>query len=217
VDVVIESIDFDDAYVPEWVTPYDVVEIELEMRRPALEMSTAGRMMRDCVLQVVEHEGPVHPEVIVRRLRRRWNADNLKSRFRNAVDDAIRYLIRDKKIRYVDNTFLVLASSPPYAIVRVPVSGNASTERTIDEVSRRELRSAMIYLLREGREIGRSDLCVRVARIFGWSRTGARIIEQLDEQFEILLADNYIVQDDAGVCRLTPTSEEIIDKRMRNE
>jgi hypothetical protein len=216
VDVVIESIDFDDAYVPEWVTPYDAVEIELEMRRPALEMSTAGRMMRDCVVQVVEHEGPVHPEVVVRRIRKRWNAENLRSRFRKAVDDAIRYLVRDKKIRYVEDSFLALASNPSYALVRVPVSGDPSTERAIDEVSRRELRSAMIYLLREGREIDRSELCVRVARIFGWSRTGARIIEQLDKQFEFLLEHGYILQDGAGVCRLTPTSEEIIDKRKRD-
>ena len=59
--------------------------------------------------------------------------------------------------------------------VRVPTEADNRTRRTIDEVPRTELYLAVLEVVRGASTVEEDELVVFIARLYGWSRTGAQI------------------------------------------
>lgn len=173
----VEEVDF--SAPPAWVQPYRACRLPhagngFEMHEPE-----ARPRLRDLVRKAVEEEAPVHEERVLRAVREAWGVGRAGHRIRGAFDGAVSDLVRQGVLERDQSGFLRLvgANGTP---VRVPTS-DPSTMRPVDHVPPDELERAVIGVVRDAHAIGRDELRVRVARLFGWGRTGVDIGGAIDD------------------------------------
>jgi len=197
----VEILELSDDPIPGWTVPYRAARLDQLGLAPDIEAPAAPAAMRQWVMEVVRQEGPVHPDVMVTRLREHWRAEGLRSRFRRLVESAIQSLVQQGSIRADIDGFLSAVEGPFELSVRVPNDGDELSSRAIREVSPSELRRAIVLFVRDAREIGQPELALRIARIFGWRRTGTEISEKIGVCVAELVHDGTIREVSPGVLR----------------
>jgi hypothetical protein len=173
---------------PSWTTEYAAAHVKPLPRW--IDASEAGSHyhMTDAVLAIATVEGPVHIALVHQRLRDAWGIGRIGSKISDNIHRSIR-LSRDDVVRngdFIDRT------GRPIDRVRTP----NSVVRKADHVDYGELRLCVRLLLRDTGTTPKTELITAVARIFGWTRTGADIKTRMDEVIEQLVADNEITDED---------------------
>lgn len=128
-----------------------------------------------------------HRPLVHQRLRDAWGIGPIGSKISDNIDGAIRLskgVARDGD--FIDLTGRLIDR------VRTP----NSLIRKADHVDYGELRLCVRLLLRDAGTTPKAELITAVARIFGWTRTGADIKSRLDEVVEQLVADSEITYGD---------------------
>jgi len=207
----IEEIDCSLADRPDWAIPYIVAQETPGSRQKFSNLSpvVAPSALAPDVIRIVNIEGPVHRDLIVERLRAPWGAERIRSTFRTAVDDAIDRLVWGSQVLAVEDGFIISASTnvDNTVQVRVPTEGYLQTRRSVELVPPSEIRHAIINLVSEAQSIDQAELFMRVARIFGWGRTGPVISRTLVAQLGALAADGLVlVSADGHVAHARPES-----------
>jgi hypothetical protein len=182
----VETAELENYQIPSWTTEYTTTGIKPLPRW--IDPSDAGSYdsMIDAVLAIAIVEGPVHIAVVHQRLRDAWGIGRIGSKISENIDRAIRLSkdvarngdFIDRKGRRVDR-------------VRTP----GGVVRKVDHVDYGELRLCVALLLRDAGATATTELVTAVARIFGWTRTGADIKSRMDEVIERLLADDEITYE----------------------
>lgn len=185
----VEFEDVDLSERPDWAVPYIIASPRapqwwIEMHEPSARPEIS-RMIK----QVVEVEGPVSYETVLRRVREAWGVGRSGSRIRTSFDQALRSL-RGQVRRYSDG-FLRLPESASKT-VRVPVDGEPTTRRDVEEVPPEEIRLAASMVVRDARSITRNELTSVVARTFGWNRRGPDIAAALEKAVDALVAEGSL-------------------------
>lgn len=149
--------------------------------------------MVDAIESLVQHEGPVHIDVAFERLRKWWGIGRVGSSIRNNINLAIQQapVLRD-------GDFLTLADED-VAHVRTPSSDVA---RKVEQVHLDELSLAVIMMIRDVGAAGRSEVAQGVARIFGWTRTGAIVERRINEAIVLLVDDGEIIDSDGTLTNV---------------
>lgn len=178
VEVEIETVDFDAGTLPGWTVPYRLADLDRAPAGASFDSMGAHPRLVSDVLAIVEVEGPVHHEVIMERLRDPWLAHGARARFRRAVTVAIQKLILQKRLEAMGSSFVALKGTAEYS-VRVPVDGDDRTIRPVKHVPSVEIAHALLLLVRDAKAIDERELAERIARIFGWRRTGSVIYAEL--------------------------------------
>jgi REase_MTES_1575/Protein of unknown function (DUF4011)/AAA domain len=202
----IEEIDTSLADRPDWAIPYIVAKGTPGSRQKFSSLSPVMRpsALAPDVIKIVNIEGPIHRDLIVERLRVPWGAEGTRTTFRTAVDDAIDRLVWGSQVLAVEDGFITSSSKSvdDTVKVRVPTEGFPQTRRNAEEVPPSEIRQAMLNLVGEAQSIEKAELFVRVARIFGWGRTGAVISRILNAQLASLVADGEVSVSPEGYVSL---------------
>lgn len=149
------------------------------------------------VAQVVLDEGPVHEDVVRRRLAEAFGVGRIGDRIRTAFDDAIEHTIRQKSVERIERVFL---QKPGTAVaVRLPDEDDERTRRKIAEVSTVERRLAITSLVSDSHRVSRDDLKVGFGRLFGWKRVGPEIDTTFERDVTQLLKGKALAKDSNGM------------------
>lgn len=172
---------------PSWADSY-VVATPTPPRARGIEMHDYGAKgdLRRMIEEVVEVEGPVSREVVLRRVREAWGVGRAGSRIRDSFDEAVKTLRGRGRIAESEPGYLMMADGDPNR-VRIPDPDDPSTRRSIAEVPATELRAAIERVVADAVHAGRDELTFAVARLYGWNRRGADIAAGLERAVTYLL------------------------------
>jgi hypothetical protein len=171
---------------PKWVETYVVAKPTPPKRWAEMHDYAAQSDLRRMIEEVVNVEGPVAREVVLRRVREAWGVGRAGSRIRSAFDEAVKTLRARGRIVESEKGVLVLDGAITDR-VRVPDADDPTTRRTIAEVPVTELRAAIVGIVGDAMQAGRDELTFAVARLYGWSRRGSDISAALERNVTYLL------------------------------
>lgn len=172
--------------VPAWADVYAVAALERPSTWAEMHDPVAQAEFRRLITQVVNAEGPVSREVVLRRVREAWGVQRAGSRIREAYGLALSWLTSRGVVLVQDTDFLIAPGAEP-ASVRVPSQDIDDTRRRVDEIPPRELRAAIEHVVRDAMQVERGELTQAVARLYGWNRRGSDIGPALERAVTYLL------------------------------
>jgi very-short-patch-repair endonuclease len=147
------------------------------------------RDMTAIVLRIVEHEGPIHEEEIVTRVRTLWSKGRAGSRIHDAVARAIRALETSKSCVRIDRCLMLPGCN---VRVRNRASVSSPTLRKPEHLPTVEIHAAILLLLEANHGAARNEIPTAVARLFGFQSTSSQLKTLLDSQVHILVRTGKI-------------------------
>ncbi|WDT76013.1 MAG: DUF3320 domain-containing protein [Candidatus Manganitrophus sp.] len=102
--------EIDDRGLDSLAKPYSEAAFDVPRSREPHELST--KEMASILLRIVEHEGPVHEDEVVTRVRGLWELSRAGTRIQDAVAKGVRSLLVTKKCKREDG-FLTIPDSLP--------------------------------------------------------------------------------------------------------
>ncbi len=155
--------------------------------------ASADRCLREQVLQVVRGEGPVHEDVLTRRVSCQWGFEKLTANPRRRVGAVLEQLERTREL-VRRGAFVWPAGIAPesYRDFR-GVAPGAEPERDLSMIAPEEVANAAAAVLREVGSLDRDALSREVARVFGIRRLGANVREGVERGLQVLLASKRCV------------------------
>jgi hypothetical protein len=144
--------------------------------------------------EVVEVEGPVSRDLVLRRVREAWGVGRAGSRIRDSFDEAVATLRERGRIVESEPGFLMVREGDANR-VRIPDPARPSTRRSIDEVPATELCAAIVQVVEDALQAGRDELTFAVTRLYGWNRRGSDIASALERSVTHLLRARRLQRD----------------------
>jgi hypothetical protein len=181
-----------------WAELYQPFVPDVGLLPVSLDDNSCLPELRNALRQVVTALAPVHADLCVQAIREAWGVDRMGSRRRQRVEEALDSLVRQGKLD-VDRHGFYWVAGEYNAVVRGADPDDPESIRKPQLVSPDELKLAISNLVQDARSIEEEDLLRRVARIFGWARTGADIKALLRRCCSELVADGSLRKtDEAG-------------------
>lgn len=190
---VVETEQADIVIAPTWTTEYRLAPACPLPRWVDPGESGNHLHMVEAIQTLVEHEGPIHLDVAYDRLREWWNVGRIGSNIRNNINLAIQ---RAQVVR--DGDFLTLPGGEATQ-VRTPTMRVA---RKVEHVHLEELAMAVILTIRDVGAVSRPEVVQGVARIFGWTRTGAIVDRRITEAIDRLVNHGEVASSGDGMLTL---------------
>lgn len=181
---VVETEQADIAAAPIWTTPYPLAPARKLPRWVDPGEAGSHLHMVDSIQTLVEHESPLHLDVAYERLRDWWNVGRIGANIRGNINLAVQ---RAQVIR--DGDFLMIPGSDVTS-VRTPTGMVA---RKVEQVHLEELAIATVLTIRDVGAINRSEVVQGIARVFGWTRTGATVERRINEAIDRLVNDGNVI------------------------
>ena len=145
-------------------------------------MSKAASM----IYYIIKMEQPIHMELLYRRMANAYGNEKVTKAIRESVDITINRKLSGE-IKIIDN-FAVL-SDFNNVIVRIH---KGSFKRDIMYISKQEIAEAMLAVLSNSFGIERKQLIFETARIFGYDKTGNKIIMHMNAAIDFLVEKEKI-------------------------
>jgi very-short-patch-repair endonuclease len=146
--------------------------------------------IREDILRVVEHEGPIHEELIVQRVARMYRLQRVGSTVDQTIRHEISSLARSSRISR-KGKFLW----PPGSYSAQPRrNSNGQGPRPIQYVAPEELEEAAMIVLRITRGVTRHELISEIARVLGYARTGDKVERAALEAMKRLVKAGRLVE-----------------------
>ncbi|MCL4552295.1 MAG: DUF3320 domain-containing protein, partial [Candidatus Marsarchaeota archaeon] len=143
------------------------------------------------IRHLVENDGPIHIEHSSKRIAEQHGTKRVGSRIQNAIRSAIADC-RSQGVLKVEGEFLWPAKMIDPA-VRFPCDSDENTERPLDWVCDKELRAAIILLLKHFGALSPDSLARCCAQCYGFQRTGHSIQERLTKLMSSLRRDKIVL------------------------
>ncbi|WP_160046299.1 DUF4011 domain-containing protein [Natrialba sp. INN-245] len=154
---------------------------------------------------VVERYGPIEKENAYRVVVAGWDVSRLGKNIRSRLE---RYCRREQ---HRNNLRLKNGFLWPTGTDTVYVRTNTDhANRKIDQIPPQEIAKAAYIILDEGGSMTRPDLVLETARLFGYSRTGKRIKEQIDSAISLLERSAAMRQTDNRVSAVVIDIDDVL-------
>ncbi|MBI2705096.1 MAG: DUF3320 domain-containing protein [Actinobacteria bacterium] len=202
IEVEVHEVDFDDVALPDWTEWYSAVWLG-HPHGLQFDSALARPQLLTDVQTVVSAEGPVHRDTVVDRLKEPWGVNQARSRFRGAVEQAIESLVARGQIESTGR--FVAFPDQTWDIVRVPIDGQPETSRVIERVPPSELEAAVVRMVNDSRGIEEGELTIRIARLFGWRRTGKGIADGIGSAIAAQIVEGNVERSAFGTL-VPPTA-----------
>ena len=177
-------------------TPY----IEADFTIPGSEYvklwEAAEEDLMQCVLQIVETEGPVHIEEIARRLSRLWGYRRTGSRIQGVVKSAVNAAVEQNCIQYVDGAarrFLDRRDRTGKTAVRDRSAVRFSTLRKVEMLPPMEIREGILEAVERNIGINASDCAREVSRVLGFKSLSSDLRNRVSETATELAEEGCLV------------------------
>lgn len=138
------------------------------------------------IYHIVKIEQPIHIELLYRRMAGAYGNEKATKPVRESVDRVIKYKLRGEVKKKED--FLVLSDFREIK-VRIP---NGSFKRDVEYISKQEIAKAMLAVIADSFGIERRQLVLETARIFGYDRTGNKIVMHMNDAIDFLVTKGKI-------------------------
>jgi very-short-patch-repair endonuclease len=157
--------------------PYSEASFHVPSKLDPHELYTKD--MAAIVLRIVEHEGPIHEEEIVTRVRMLWGKGRAGSRIHDSVARAVRSLLTSKACVREEHCLAMLGC---VARVRNRANVMSPTLRKPDHLPPTEIRAAILAILDASHGATRSEIPSAVARLLGFQATSAQLKTMIESQ-----------------------------------
>jgi very-short-patch-repair endonuclease len=166
--------------------PYEVAEFAT----PFTEIwETTPREVAEAVTRIVEIEGPIHRDLLRKRLTNLWGYGRSGQRIASAITRATEVSIQLGRIRQ-QGEFLWPAASRE---VQPRSSAENGEVRTIDQIPEEEIATAVRTILSHAFSLETDELLSQTARVFGFQRVGADIRARILSVARQLYVENEVV------------------------
>lgn len=155
--------------------------------------------MAAIVLRIVEHEGPIHEEEVVTRVRMLWSKGRAGSRIHDAVARAIRSLVTSKSCLKEDGCLMIPGST---VRVRNRAQAISPTLRKALHLPTPEIRAAILSVLEASHGATRSEIPTAVARLFGFQSTSPQLKALMQSQISTLVRTGE-VEEVNGILKVS--------------
>jgi len=152
------------------------------------------------IMEVVEVEGPIEDELLLRRIREAWGVGRAGHRIREQFQYALKTLLRRKMVSRLEASYTYTRASQ-LQVVRMP-GGNQLAQRPVAQISRTEAKLAVQHIIADAQRVSRDELTFEACRLFGWNRRGPDIAAALDGALDALVREGLIVEAE-GFLRAT--------------
>jgi len=178
---------------PSWTVAYRVASPTGPRPWVEMHLPEAQYDLRRMIMEVVEVEGPIEDELLLRRVREAWRGvGRAGNRIRDAFMAALESLRRRGLVSRTERSYTYTRTSQ-LQVVRVP-GGNQLAERSATHISRIEAKLAVRHIIDDARRVSRDELTFEVSRLFGWNRRGPDIATALDGAVDALVREGLIVE-----------------------
>ncbi len=143
------------------------------------------------ITEIVNTEGPIHMDLLAKRLAGAWNVAKVGRRIRSAIEEGVQGCSHQGKVLTIGD--YVWPKDLEQVMVRVPVDGFPETIRNIEHIPEEEIYGAMLLILEQCVGMQPDALVVETARLFGFSKTGEKIRSRLVDCFDKLQSNGDIV------------------------
>ena len=177
---------------PVWAETYVVARVTAARRGVEITDPRAAPDLARIVQAVVEQEGPLHRDRVLRRVRDAYAVGRSGARVREAVDAAITTCVRTGVVEARGS--FVGAPDTWHRAVRVPDEDEPESRRKVEELPEEELRLALQLYVSDAHAIDHESLLVATARLFGWGRVGADIRVRLEDALDDAVQAGQLVE-----------------------
>lgn len=152
----------------------------------------AASTIQDQIERVVGFEGPIHEEVLARRVCEAWSIERLTARPTRRLGELLKNVCRTGTIRQRGEFYWPGSANPDtYSAYRTTPEGEEPA-RDLPQIAPEEIANLAVALLRQAGSLDRTALAREVARLFGVQRMGAKVRESLEAGLSLLV--------DSGRC-----------------
>jgi hypothetical protein len=141
------------------------------------------------LVALVETEGPIHVEVVTRRLREAWGVERTGERVRRAVEEAIHLSTEKGRVRQKGEFLWPVAERAELVRAR-PASLH---EMYREYIAPEEIQEALRLLVSQAVALPEDALLSAAASLFGYGRVGDALRQRLREQLAELLRLGVVV------------------------
>ena len=178
---------------PSWTVAYRMASPAGPSPWVEMHLPEAQYDLRRMIMEVVEVEGPIEDELLLRRVREAWGEVGRSGhRIREAFRGAVESLRLRGLVSRLEGSYTYTHASQ-LQVVRVP-GGNQLARRSATQISRTEAKLAVRHIIEEARRVSRDELTFEVCRLFGWNRRGTDIAAALDGAVDALIHEDFIVK-----------------------
>ena len=146
----------------------------------------------ELIVQLVTAEGPIHIELVAKRLAEAWSLGRVGARMRKAVGEACHICERYGAVRKTGD-FLWPARFDEI-VIRKSDPSSSTPARDTEYIPTEELSAAMKLIIRDAVGISPESLMLETGRLFGFSRNGEKIQRRVTECLGQLLQRNEVIQ-----------------------
>lgn len=138
------------------------------------------------VKHVVAEEGPIHRELLAKRIVRRSDVERRGKKVDQTITNAIEAASEQGDIT-IDGEFLY-----PDTREDLPVRRREGEEADIEWIPEGEIRTAVLEVIERQYQTPKEDLIKQVAHVLGFSRTGSRISQQIGSIIATMESDGVL-------------------------
>jgi len=157
---------------------YQIVDLRAVDVRDSIQNADASELRR-LIVEVTTREGPVHQDIVLKRIREKYGIGKLRGSTREIVISEIRRAALDGTVGRVDDFLCIDSiqfSNPP----------RKAGDRGITEISERELKSAIDVVRTHSPSLQPDGLIQEVKNHLGYTRFGPKIRVVLENLVGIL-------------------------------
>lgn len=142
---------------------------------------------------LVEVEGPIHFELVCKKLACFFGREKATSPIRNTIDRVLKTKLYDVIVKKDDFCWLK-------GVEGVEVRTSVPDIRKIEYICKEELAEAMYAIVQYRFGITYDDLIVETARIFGFNRTGGKIREAMLAAMVYLVEQERVIEQEGKIA-----------------
>ncbi|MES2643696.1 MAG: DUF3320 domain-containing protein [Myxococcota bacterium] len=178
--------------------PYCYAELGVVGTPEEFELAAARPRIREKVLEVAAVEAPVALDEVARRVAACWGVTRLTARPRDRVRVEVTSLASAGKL-YVEGDFVWPSADAwtKWSTMRGPAADG--TLRDAEHLPPEEVAAAVAWVLEHALSIDAASLVREVARLFGYTRVGAKIEERVGVGVDTLIKGARARRDGARV------------------
>jgi very-short-patch-repair endonuclease len=165
-----------------WDRPFDLDGQEIQALSPSV---IAG-----FVAAVVTHEGPIHRDLLLKRIRESVGLGRMGSKAQAAIEAGINAAVRLESVTHRDGFYY-----GPRAISARDRSLLGSDERRAEWIAPEEIEAAILAVVGSAYGISRNDLPRAVRDVFGFSSASSKMSERVVDVANLLISSDRLVQD----------------------
>ncbi len=175
--------------------PYEVASFRISRGRSLQQLRPPE--LAKIVTRVVQIEGPIHREEIIRRVTQLGGLQRTGRRVREAVEAALAKAAQER-LREEDTNFFMVNE-----IQEVPIRDRgvvpSSSLRKPEMLPPAEIRQAMLAVVRVHFGVAHDEAIIETARLFGYRSTSPQLREVLERELGLLLSQGELEERNGRV------------------